>query len=151
PALLQFVVKSAIAVESEQGLPSPPPSPRMGEKERERANGQSRQRAQAQAQVHQHALLATLASQTVLQKMGQAFWDAFSGGSAPQVHASVSSTSAAGGAYAAYVALVGRGQAYCGRGWVGGADERDVAWLWCGPVVAYEGGEEGPVEQDELQ
>ncbi|KAI5118598.1 hypothetical protein M0805_004173 [Coniferiporia weirii] len=80
------------------GLPTPPSSPRMGEKERERNAAQSQQRAQAQAQAQQHALLATIASQTVLQKMGQAFWDAFSGGasSTQQLHASISSTSSTG-------------------------------------------------------
>lgn len=58
-------------------LPTPPASPKVGEKERAQ---QTQQRAQTQ-QAQQQAMLASLASQTLLQKMGQAFWDAFSGSS----------------------------------------------------------------------
>lgn len=73
------------------GLPSPPPSPKVGEKERVQQEGrktQTQTQTQTQTlaqmkmqreQAQTHALLATLASQTVLQKMGSAFWDAFSG------------------------------------------------------------------------
>ena len=65
----------------------------MGEKERERSErsssssssyvAQLQQRERQQQQFQTQALLATIASQTVLQKMGQAFWDAFSGSSSP--------------------------------------------------------------------
>lgn len=58
------------------GLPTPPSSPRMGATDRNTPNTQ-REREQMQ----QHALLASLASQTILQKMSSAFWDAFSGSS----------------------------------------------------------------------
>ena len=61
------------------GLPTPPSSPRMGEKERAQQQAQSRRAREQREQVQTHAFLAALASQTVLQRMGQAFWDAFSG------------------------------------------------------------------------
>lgn len=61
------------------GLPTPPSSPRIGAADRNTANTQ-REREHVQ-QHAQHALLASLASQTILQKMSSAFWDAFSGSS----------------------------------------------------------------------
>lgn len=68
------------------GLPTPPSSPRIGEKERAQQQAQNRRAQQQREQVQTHALLANLASQTILQKLGHALWDAFSGagtGSSP--------------------------------------------------------------------
>jgi hypothetical protein len=70
--------------------PSPPPSPVLGllskggvaeklERERERERERDRERERQQQQ--QTAMYAALASQTLLKKLGSAFWDAFSGGS----------------------------------------------------------------------
>ena len=61
------------------GLPTPPSSPRMGLADKKPTQTQ-REREQVQ-QHAQHALLASIASQTILQKMGHAFWDALSGSS----------------------------------------------------------------------
>ena len=62
------------------GLPTPPSSPRTGLGLNANSMGEKEKNAV------QHAMLATLASQTVLQKMGQAFWDAFSGSSSSSKH-----------------------------------------------------------------
>ncbi|KAL5514361.1 hypothetical protein ACEPAG_2449 [Sanghuangporus baumii] len=67
------------------GLPTPPASPRLIEKDRSvsasqqqvrRAMQQKEREQREQAQTH--AMLASLASHTLLQKLGGAFWEAFS-------------------------------------------------------------------------
>lgn len=76
------------------GYPSPPPSPVLGiksgiaeklerERERERDRERERQQQQQMQEQQQTVMYAALASQTLLKKLGSAFWDAFSGGSGP--------------------------------------------------------------------
>ncbi|KAF8632894.1 hypothetical protein AX17_004740 [Amanita inopinata Kibby_2008] len=71
-------------------LPTPPGSPNLKgitsdrEKEMERLREREKER--------EHAALAALAGQTLLRKLGGAFWDAFSGHSTPGTSVSASST-----------------------------------------------------------
>lgn len=65
---------------SSLAYPSPPPSPKLGAT------------APRDVQNSQHALIAAMASQTLFQKLGSAFWEAFSG----STHPSMSSPGASG-------------------------------------------------------
>ncbi|KAL5498696.1 hypothetical protein ACEPAH_2051 [Sanghuangporus vaninii] len=69
------------------GLPTPPSSPRLSEKDRSASTSASQQQVrramqqkerEQREQAQTHAMLASLASHTLLQKLGVAFWEAFS-------------------------------------------------------------------------
>ncbi|KAL5521601.1 hypothetical protein ACEPAF_2349 [Sanghuangporus sanghuang] len=69
------------------GLPTPPASPRLSEKDRSASASASQQQVrramqqkerEQREQAQTHAVLASLASHTLLQKLGVAFWEAFS-------------------------------------------------------------------------
>ena len=67
------VISSTSSTSAAHAYPTPPTSPKASER-------QTAQASQAQMQQQaQSAIIATLASQTLMKKMGQAFWDAFSG------------------------------------------------------------------------
>ncbi|PPQ67329.1 hypothetical protein CVT26_007250 [Gymnopilus dilepis] len=97
-ALLSGKAASTSSVGSGAGAyPSPPASPQLNPKgssstssssssaQKEREREREREAMQRREKEHQHAMLAAMASQTILGKLGQAFWDAFTGhsGSSP--------------------------------------------------------------------
>ncbi|KAL5476787.1 hypothetical protein ACEPAI_2973 [Sanghuangporus weigelae] len=69
------------------GLPTPPASPHLSDKDRSASASASQQQVrramqqkerEQREQAQTHAMLATLASHTLVQKLGVAFWEAFS-------------------------------------------------------------------------
>ena len=70
--------KASTITTTTSSYPTPPPSPPM----RSVSSSSSTPASAAPNPTEQQALLATLASQTLVKKLGSAFWDAFSGGSA---------------------------------------------------------------------
>lgn len=83
PSLSTSGLGSLLGKHAPHGYPTPPTSPRASS---------SQASSQQQQQNMQYSLLAGLAGQTILHKMGSAFWDAFSGGSS---HSSPASPTAA--------------------------------------------------------
>ncbi|KAF9527624.1 hypothetical protein CPB83DRAFT_836417 [Crepidotus variabilis] len=70
--------------------PTPPASPLLSVKSLTVSSPKDREMQQHREKEQQHAMLAAMASQTVLKRLGSAFWDAFTGG-----HGSPSSTNVA--------------------------------------------------------
>ncbi|KAF9003210.1 hypothetical protein BDQ17DRAFT_488388 [Cyathus striatus] len=75
-----------------QAYPSPPTSPKMGGKVPLSFNS-NKEKEREREQQQQAAIIAAMASQTLLKKLGSAFWDAFSGSSSSPLPASSSSLS----------------------------------------------------------
>jgi bZIP-type transcription factor MBZ1 len=80
---------------------SPPPpysSPKLGEKEKSGLLDKlEREQREQRARERETAMYAALASQTLLRRLGSAFWDAFSGGSGAGAGSALGSSLSSGG------------------------------------------------------
>ncbi|KAH9477388.1 BZIP-type transcription factor MBZ1 [Psilocybe cubensis] len=76
--------------------PSPPTSPLINGKVIASTSARDREAHQQREKEQQQAVLAAMASQTILRKLGSAFWDAFTGSSSSSLGSSSSSASSSG-------------------------------------------------------